>query len=218
MRLIFDLDGTLTDPFEGIADSIAYAFRQMGREVPERESLRRFVGPPLVLSFREFLGMSEAEAEEAQRLYRVYYAEGGLFENRPYDGIGEALCRLRDAGHILCVATSKPEPFARRILERFRLDGYFREICGASLDGTRSTKAEVLRELLGRLGEDGGPTLMIGDRRHDAEGAAEFGIPALGVLWGFGSEEELAAAGCVRLARTPGELADILLAGDPSRR
>ena len=214
--LFFDLDGTLTDPSEGIFHSIGYALREMGRKPVPDTLLRRFIGPPLVPSFKEFLGMTEEEALTALRLYRVYFAERGMFENRPYDGIGPTLAALRDRGYLLAVATSKPEPFARRILERFELAQYFTEISGASMDESLNTKEAVLRQLLGRLADAGQVCTtpekvargasMIGDRRHDAEGAAACGIPTVGVLWGFGSREELQAAGCLALAGSMDEL------------
>lgn len=211
--LFFDLDGTLTDPFEGITSAILYALGKMGMEKPERAFLGKFIGPPLTGSFREYLGMTREEADRALSLYREYYRDRGLFENALYPGIPEALAKLKSAGKTVCLATSKPEPFARRILEHFSVDGYFDEICGATLDGTRETKAAVLKELTARLALDpANPNaVMIGDRRHDAEGAREIGIPTVGVLWGYGSREELEAAGCVRIAETPEELASILL-------
>ncbi|MBQ3637450.1 MAG: HAD family hydrolase [Clostridia bacterium] len=211
--LFFDLDGTLTDPFEGITSAILYALGKMGMEKPERSFLGKFIGPPLTGSFREYLGMTGEEADRALSLYREYYRDRGLFENALYPGIPEALAKLKSAGKTVCLATSKPEPFARRILEHFSVDGYFDEICGATLDGTRETKAAVLKELTARLAVDPASpnAMMIGDRRHDAEGAREIGIPTVGVLWGYGSREELEAAGCVRIAETPEELASILL-------
>ena len=215
--LFFDLDGTLTDPYMGITSSILYALDRMGMEKPERASLKRFIGPPLVPAFREFLGMTAEEAEQALLYYREYFSNTGLFENEVYPGIPEALDQLRRAGFLLCTATSKPEPFARRILEHFSLDGYFTVICGADMAGTRSTKAEVLRELFSRLSDQSGGVepdkarcAMIGDRLHDAEGARETGIPSVGVLWGYGSREELTEAGCACLAETPEELVSIL--------
>ena len=211
--LFFDLDGTLTDPFEGITSAILYALGKMGMEKPERAFLGKFIGPPLTGSFREYLGMTGEEADRALALYREYYRDRGLFENALYPGIPEALAKLKSAGKTVCLATSKPEPFARRILEHFSVDGYFDELCGATLDGTREPKAAVLRELTARLAVDPADqnAVMIGDRRHDAEGAREIGIPTVGVLWGYGSREELEAAGCVRIAETPEELASILL-------
>ena len=208
--LFFDLDGTLTDPFEGISGSILHALDRMGLDKPERSFLRRFIGPPLVPSFREYLGMTADMAEEALRYYREYFSVTGLFENTVYPGIPETLGKLREAGFVLCVATSKPEPFARRILEHFSLDGHFAEICGATLDGVRGTKAEVLFELLRRLPPEDNRCLMIGDRRHDAEGAREAGLRTVGVLWGYGSREELTEAGCAALAEVPADLCSLL--------
>ena len=210
--LFFDLDGTLTDPYTGITECIFYALDRMGFEKPERTFLKKFIGPPLTLSFRAFLGMTEEEADTALRFYRERYAVKGLYENAVYPGIPEALAALKDAGKTLCLATSKPEPFAERILERFSLSGYFGEICGASMDGVRGTKGEVLRELLSRLRlPEGTPdALMIGDRIHDADGAREVGLETVGVLWGYGDREELASAGCAALAQTPAELVSIL--------
>jgi len=209
--LFFDLDGTLTDPFEGISNSILHALDRMGRDKPDRAFLRRFIGPPLVPAFRDFLGMTAEEAQDALRYYREYFSVTGLFENAVYPGIPEALRSLRESGFVPCVATSKPEPFARRILVHFDLDGCFAEICGATLDGVRGTKAEVIRELLRRLsGDGGGRYLMIGDRRHDAEGARETGLSTVGVLWGYGSREELTEAGCAALAERPEDLPRLL--------
>ena len=218
--LFFDLDGTLTDPYEGITNSILYALGKMGREPVPRESLRRFIGPPLIPSFEEFLGMTGEEARRAVTLYREYYAVDGLFENRVYDGTEDALRTLRDEGYSLSLATSKPEPFAARILERFSLDRYFDEICGASMDESRVKKGDVIRCLLGRLSEKNGAdekeiaarAAMIGDRRHDAEGAAECAIRTVGALWGYGSADELREAGCAALAASPADLPAAIIA------
>ena len=211
--LFFDLDGTLTDPFEGITNSILHALDRMGKDKPDKAWLGRFIGPPLILSFRKYFGMTDEEAERAQALYREVYSVTGLYENRVYPGIPEAVRALSEAGFVLCLATSKPEPFAKQILAHFQLDGYFTEICGATLDGTRNTKGEVLRELLARLsvgGADLDHCRMIGDRIHDADGAREVGIRTVGVLWGYGSREELTGAGCAALAGTPEELVSLL--------
>ena len=221
--LFFDLDGTLTDPFEGIANSIEHALRRMDKPLPERDLLRTFIGPPLIPSFRAYLGMTEEEAEAALAYYREYFSVRGLFENTPYPWIADMLGRLREAGYVLSVATSKPEPFSVRILEHFGLAAYFDEIGGASLDQSRVTKGDVIRALGGRLAAKRGVTpeevfreaAMIGDRMHDAAGAAECGIPAYGVLWGYGSREELERAGCRAVFRTPGELAAYFAAVQP---
>ena len=132
--IFFDLDGTLTDPALGITNSILHALEKMGRDLPTRESLYRFIGPPLVPAFQEFLGMTEEEANRALTLYREYFSVTGLFENTPYDGVENALAQLKDAGCTLVLATSKPEKFALRILEHFGLAQYFTKICGASMD------------------------------------------------------------------------------------
>jgi len=194
--ILFDLDGTLTDPALGITNSILYALEKMDREKPPRESLYRFIGPPLVPAFREFLGMTEEEANRALTLYREYFSVTGLFENTPYSGVETALAQLKEAGCTLVLATSKPEKFARRILEHFRLAEYFTHICGASMDEKRNTKDAVIGYALEKLGHpEQSRLIMVGDRHHDVEGAAVFGIPTVGVLWGYGSREELENAG-----------------------
>lgn len=204
--IFFDLDGTLTDPSLGITNSIMYALRKMGREVPERESLYRFIGPPLVPAFRSFLGMTEEEAQDALRLYREYFADRGIFENTPYDGIAEVLGRLCSNGKKLCVATSKPELFAGRILEHFGMAQYFTLVCGASMDEKRVEKADIISYAIERLGIEKDGVIMVGDRHHDIEGAAKCGIPSVGVLWGFGSREELIGAGALHIVSSPDDL------------
>lgn len=210
--ILFDLDGTLTDPALGITNSILHALSKMGRELPERESLYRFIGPPLVPAYREFLGMTEEEANRALTLYREYFSVTGLFENTPYDGIGDALAQLKEAGCSLVLATSKPEMFAVRILEHFDLARYFTLICGASMDEKRNTKDAVIGYALEKLGNpDRARTVMVGDRHHDAEGAEVFGIPTVGVLWGYGSREELELAGAKAIVSDIPEMIRTLL-------
>lgn len=210
--LFFDLDGTLTDPFEGITRSVAYALGHFGIEVGDRATLSPFIGPPLRESFRERYGMSDAEADVAVARYRTYFNTRGIFENKVYDGIPELLGRLRKAGATLVMATSKPTPFARRIAVHFGFAEHFTLICGSLPDGRRSAKAEVIRYALARLRiDDPATALMIGDRRYDIEGAAAAGMDAIGVLWGYGSREELLAAGATRLAADLRELEGLLL-------
>lgn len=210
--ILFDLDGTLTDPAEGITGSILYALEKMGRDLPERSSLLRFIGPPLVPAFQEFLGMTEAEASRALILYREYFSVHGLFENTPYDGIGDALARLKDSGRTLVLATSKPETFAVRILEHFGLAQYFTLMCGASMDEKRNTKDAVIGYALEKLGNpDPSRMVMVGDRHHDVQGAAVFGIPAVGVLWGYGSREELEKAGARWIVPDIAAMTELLL-------
>lgn len=210
--ILFDLDGTLTDPALGITNSILHALSKMGRDLPPRESLYRFIGPPLVPAFREFLGMTEEEAQRALVLYREYFSVTGLFENTPYDGIPDALAELKSAGCTLALATSKPMKFALQILGHFDLAQYFTVISGASMDEKRNTKDAVIGHTLQMLGNpDVSRVVMVGDRLHDVEGAAKFGIPTVGVLWGYGSREELTDAGAVHLASDMGEMVRILL-------
>lgn len=200
--LLFDLDGTLTDPGMGITNSVMYALRKMGIEPPEREMLYPFIGPPLDESFREFYGLTGDSIPRAIAFYREYFRDKGIFENRVYDGIPELLGALRDRGYTLLVATSKPEPFAERILRHFGLDGYFSYICGCTLEETRTKKAEVVAWALERASINPGEALMIGDRRHDVEGARVCGLPCLGVLYGYGNRAELEEAGADMIAET----------------
>ena len=209
--VFFDLDGTLTDSGPGITASVAYALEKLGVEPPEREALRCFIGPPLLQSFARFCGFDEAKCREAVRLYREYFTAGGMFENSVYPGIPEALARLRDAGLRLAVATSKPELFSRQIIAHFGLEGCFEAVCGAAMDESRTEKADVLRYALDTLGAAPGDSLMVGDREHDVLGAKALGIPCLGVLWGYGSREELNSAGPFALAATPAEMAELIL-------
>ena len=208
--VFFDLDGTLTDSGPGITASVAYALEKLGTEPPAREALRRFIGPPLLQSFARFCGFDEAKCREAVRLYREYFTAGGMFENSVYPGIPEALAELRAAGFRLAVATSKPELFSREIVAHFGLAGCFEAVCGAAMDETRTEKADVLRYALDTLGVKAEESLMVGDRAHDVLGAKALGVPCVGVLWGYGSREELTAADAAALAETPAELAALL--------
>lgn len=210
--LLFDLDGTLTDPMLGITRSVQYALHRFGIEVDDLRTLCRFIGPPLKESFRDFYGMDDEQATRAVALTREYFAPRGIFENRLYEGIPELLTELQAAGCMLAMATSKPEPFARQIAEHFRLADRFTLIGGATMDGTRTAKRDVVRYVLGALDvEDPTAAVMIGDRRYDIEGAAAEGIASIGVLWGYGSREELAAAGVGQIVGTIPELRALLL-------
>jgi phosphoglycolate phosphatase len=203
--ILFDLDGTLTDSAEGIVNSVVYALERLGIPYADKQELRLFVGPPLPQSFRDYCGFTEEEAKEAVRIFREYFTEKGIYENAVYDGVDHMLASLREAGHTLGVATSKPEPFAEQILARFGLAQYFTVISGASMDGT--SKPVVIRQALARLGMEASPRiLMVGDREHDVLGAKEVGVSSLGVLYGYGSEAELTAAGAGGIVRTPEEI------------
>ncbi|MBQ8960622.1 MAG: HAD-IA family hydrolase [Ruminococcus sp.] len=206
--LLFDLDGTLTDSAPGIVNCARYALAEMG--LPEPEDLMCFVGPPLYVSFPKFCGLDEAQTKEAIRLYRERYATIGLFENGVYPGIPEMLMRLKNSGKRLFAATSKPEKFARQIMDRYGLSQFFEFIGGAALDGSRDDKNDVIDYVLETAGiTDRSQVIMIGDREQDVLGAEKCGIPCMGVLWGYGSREELSASSL--LAETPSEAADILL-------
>lgn len=208
--VLFDLDGTLTDPALGITNSIMHALSKMGREIPPRESLYCFIGPPLIPAFMSFLGMDEEEAKRALLYYREYFAERGLFENTPYEGIADVLAELKSRGYRLAVATSKPEVFATRIAEKFGLDTYFECICGATLDETRTKKADVIEYALGQLVAVAEECIMIGDRHHDVDGAKTFGMKSIGVLWGYGSHGELTEAGADAIAEAVADVADLV--------
>ncbi|MBP5581058.1 MAG: HAD hydrolase-like protein [Ruminococcus sp.] len=208
--LLFDLDGTLTDSTDGIIKCLEYALERMGYEVPE--DTNKFLGPPLYRSFADFCGMNEEQVNEAVRIFRERYSDVGLFENRVYDGIPEMLQRLRDGGKRIMVATSKPEVYAVRIFDRFGLSQFFEIVGGANINGTRNDKDEVIEYVLDKAGiSDRSSVLMIGDRRQDVLGAHKTGLKCMGILWGFGSIEELTEAGADFIAETPEKAADMLL-------
>ena len=209
--LLFDLDGTLTDPQEGITNSVAYALRQYGI-IEDPKNLIRFIGPPLHVSFHDWYGFDEDKAFEAVAHYRVYFGDKGIFENAVFDGIPEMLKDLRAAGFTLVLATSKPEVFTLRILEKFDLAKYFHFVGAASLDSSRSQKADVIRHALHLCGNPSSETVvMIGDRWHDIHGARANGIQSIGVLYGYGDRPELEQAGADVIAQSVAQLQEILL-------
>ena len=206
--ILFDLDGTLTDSGEGIMNCARLALEHFGISVPDRDSLRVFIGPPLQETFLKF-GVPEEQVDEAIRIYRSRYIPIGKFENTPYPGIRELLEKLRAQGHRLYVATSKPENMSVEILEHFDLAKYFDHICGASLDRSRSSKDAVIAYLLEQYGKDE-EMIMVGDTVFDILGAAAHAIPAVGVTWGYGSPEEMIKAGAAAIAPTMDALLRIL--------
>ena len=209
--VLFDLDGTLTDPGEGITNSVAYALRQFGIENTDRTQLYKFIGPPLKQSFMQYYGFSDQQAEEAVAQYRVYCAPKGLFENKVYPGVPQLLAQLRAKGYKLLLATSKPEGFAVQILEHFGLLEYFDVAAGATMDGSRVAKADVIAYALQKAGvTDRTRAVMVGDRLHDVEGAKAQGLACIGVLYGYGDAAELTAAGAAHLAATPAEVLQYL--------
>lgn len=210
--ILFDLDGTLTDPKLGITRSIQYALRAFGIEEPDPEVLYPYIGPPLRDSFQKFHGLSKTQAEDAVAKYREYFAVTGLFENEVYEGIDKMLGNLQKADKSLILATSKPEEFAIRILKHFSLERYFTDICGATMDASRTSKEAVIRYALDKNGiEDFSQVVMVGDRLHDVEGARAVGIACVGVLFGYGSREELEEAGADRIVDTVEELYQIII-------
>lgn len=209
--LMFDLDGTLTEPAEGITNSVMYALKKFGIEPPERRELYKFIGPPLIQSFEEFCGFSRDKATLAVKYYREYFAEKGIFENRVYDGIFELLTKLKEHGKRLIVATSKPQQFAERILKKFNLYCFFEYVCGATLDETRTKKSEVIEHILKQLNvSDRSRIVMVGDREHDILGATKNGVDSIGVLYGYGSRKELESAEATYIAGTVEDLSGIL--------
>ncbi len=208
--ILFDLDGTLTDPFEGITNSVRYALSKVGIEA-QNSDLACFIGPPLKESFMKYYGFSDCDAEKMIETYREYFSVDGLFENRVYDGIEALLSRLYKSGKTLIVATSKPEVFSKRILDHFGLSKYFKLIAGSNLDGTRVKKGEVIRYALQTAGiTQKDAVIMVGDRHHDIDGANENGVDSVGVLYGYGNREELENAGATLVAATVEELDNLL--------
>jgi phosphoglycolate phosphatase len=205
--LLFDLDGTLTDPREGITRSLAYALERMGIAPPPPQELTFAIGPPLRASLARLLGTTEnAVVERALAHYRERFADVGLFENAPYDGIVEALDALAAGGATLYVATSKPRVYAERILRHFDLHVHFLAVHGCELDGTREDKRELLAHLLPHHGLTPSRAVMIGDRGADMVAARHHGLLGLGVLWGYGDTEELLTHGAHACVRSPREL------------
>ncbi len=209
--LLFDLDGTLTDPFEGITRSVEYALNAFGIEVEDRRVLAPFIGPPLVESLTERYGFTMEDAVAAVAKYREYFAVKGLYENELFEGIPELLSDCRKAGYKISMATSKPTHYAKIIAEHFDIARYFDAIHGSSLDGTRITKSSVVAEVVAEEHLDPTRALMIGDRRHDVEGAGEHGIRTVGVLYGYGSREEHEAAGAAYIVNDLNELRELLI-------
>lgn len=211
--LLFDLDGTLTDPAEGITKCVAYALKHFGMEAAP-DTLKSFIGPPLLDQFMAYAGFDRDTASAAVDKYRERFREIGIFENRVLDGIPELLAALRDDGYILCVSSSKPEVFVNRILEKYDLAQYFTVVVGSELDGTRGKKADVIEETLLRLGRlypdedfsDRAACLMIGDRIHDMEGAQTCRMDALGVTFGYAAPGELENSSAKGIASSTEEI------------
>ncbi|EMB57086.1 HAD family hydrolase [Streptococcus mutans] len=210
--ILFDLDGTLTNPALGITNSLAYALEKFNIEVTDKKELYRFIGPPLQDSFENFYHFSKEDSLKAVDFYRDYFRHKGLYENEVYQGIPDLLERLKAQGKKLLVATSKPEGFARQILKHFELFDYFDLVAGANMDGSRRLKGDVIAHALTSAQiADPSSAIMIGDRKHDIIGAKENGLDAIGVLYGFGNREELKKAGATYIATNVEELQGRLL-------
>lgn len=210
--ILFDFDGTIANTGRGIVNAAGYALEKFGITVKDKTELYKFVGPPLVAAFEDFYGFTEEKAVKAVEYYREYYKTKGVFETDIYPGIKPLLKTLKTEGYTVAVATSKPEFFVHQISDSEDISKYFDVVSGATFDASRGTKEEVIRyalELLNKENADG--VVMVGDRFYDAEGAKKCGIPTIGVLYGFGSEEELKKAGVFATAKTPEEVHKIIL-------
>lgn len=208
--ILFDLDGTLVDTGPGIFDSLEYAMDKMGISIMSRSELKKFVGPPLIESFQLFCGLNQEQAELGVQYYREYYSEKGLYEVIYYPGMNELLEKLNSEGKLLAVATSKPEHFAAKLLEKTDMAKYFSHICG-SLNSSRTTKAEVIEYALKTCNVSKlRSAVIVGDRKYDVIGAKKTGIDSIGVLFGYGSQEELEEAGATWIAETVEDIYSIL--------
>lgn len=209
--VLFDLDGTLTDPGLGITNSVMYALEKFNIKVEDRASLYKFIGPPLKESYKKYYHLSDEEITRAVAYYREYFSEKGIYENELYDGIADVLKQIKDSGRKVILATSKPEEFAVEILRYFQIDHYFDFAACATMDGTRNSKADVIAYALESCKiTDLQSTVMIGDREYDIYGAKEFGLDSIGVLYGYGSREELESAGATHIAESVGDIVRLL--------
>ena len=209
-NILFDLDGTLTDSFDGIANAALYALNNLGVTSYTKADLNFFIGPPIFNSFDKIFDGDEQKVKQAVTLYREYFGDRGWKENRVYDGVKQMLQALSDMGKTMAVATSKPETFSRRITEYFDLDKYFVFVAGASMDTSRAQKAQVIEYAIASTGMDKSDTIMIGDRNHDILGAKKCGLKSMGVLYGYGDIEELTSAGADYIAATPEDIFKIM--------
>lgn len=209
--ILFDLDGTITDPKIGITSSVAYALNKFDINVENLDNLCKFIGPPLKDSFMEYYNFSEEDAEQAILYYRERFQDKGIYENFLYENFEDMLIRLKNQGKTLLIATSKPTVFAERILEHFNLRQYFDFVGGSNFDGTRSNKSEVIFHVLKENSiSDLSNAIMVGDRKHDIIGAKKAGLQSVGVLYGYGNYEELEAAGADYIVKTVEELSTLL--------
>jgi len=211
MNVLFDLDGTLTDPREGILACFKYALQKLRLAAPTDRDIERFIGPPLWESFSTLCGSNDnGVVEQAVALYRERFATKGMFENRIYPGVADALAGLQQARVQLFVVTSKARVFAEPIVEHFGLRRFFRSVHGSELDGSYAEKAELIARTLSSESLAADETVMVGDRAHDVIGAKANGVFSVGTLWGFGSREELASARADLLCESPKMILDLI--------
>ena len=218
MNVLLDLDGTLTDPREGIFNCIRHALNRLDEPCPTDGELERYIGPPLQASFGVLFGVASPKVTRAIELYRERFSSIGIFENKVYPGIPTALRELSELGATLFVATSKPTVFAERIIDHFGLAREIRAVFGSELDGTRSDKSELIAHVLAAQSLTRETTYMVGDREHDIKGATANGVPAIGALWGYGSRTELLDAGATAVCEKPDQLCDVLSCNGAARR
>ena len=209
--VIFDLDGTVSNPEKGITESFRYALSHLNVKIPSQQTLRTFIGPPLWETFSEKYEFNKSKTGEAVRFWREYFTDKGIYENKLYDGMEELLQKLVDRGLKIAIATTKPQVFADRVVRHFKIDNLFSLVVGSDLDGGRSDKSTLISEVLSSRNVSGGRAVMVGDRAADIEGAQSCGIDSIGVAYGFGSEEELKNAGATKVVLTVTDLARLLL-------
>ena len=214
--IAFDLDGTLTNPERGLVSGFVYALKKMGTEYGDKSSLRKYIGPPLIESWEADYGYTREEASRAVEIFREYFGVYGWWDNELYAGIKELLARLKAAGKRIILSTSKPDIYSSKILKLFEIDEYFEFSEGATADHSREAKCDVLRYALDKIGIGEGKDelsrcVLVGDTRFDVEGAGIVGIDSIGVLYGFGTEEQLKMEGATYIARIVADIADILL-------
>jgi phosphoglycolate phosphatase len=208
--VLFDLDGTITDSSEGIVNSIKYALSRLGFPEEPTEKIKQFIGPPLQQTFKINYGITDYQ--NAVTIYREYYAEKGIYENRLYDGIVAVLDQLKNEGYTIGLATGKPTYYSHIILKHFKIDHYFNAVVGSNMDGTRGEKPEIIRDVLAELNYDKElhEVVMIGDRKHDVHGAHHHQIKCIGVTYGYAEGNELIEAGAAHIVHHPSELLALL--------
>lgn len=210
--ILFDLDGTLTNPEIGITNGVMYALEKFGIKVEDRKELYCFIGPPLVDAFMEYYGFSHEDALQAVVYYREFFSVTGIYQNEIYDGVYDMLEELKKSGKTLILATSKPQKFAEIVLDYFKITKYFDCVVGATFDGKLNYKKDVIAVAIERGGvPDKAKAIMIGDRHHDIDGAKQNGLASIGVLYGFGDEKELSDAGADYIAELPKDITNIII-------